>query len=167
METIENRVANSGLLTIDLEEVKPNWSIQGFDIAQTLFQGLALRENDFRAFVSDFDWSQFEEKSVFIFCSADAIVPKWAYMLIGTQLSGIAERCIFGIESELKTQLWRDWIKDLSLDEYHDKRVVVKGCSKETISESIYTELAMKLTPVVKSLMFGEPCSTVPLFKQK
>ncbi|MEZ4720381.1 MAG: DUF2480 family protein [Flavobacteriales bacterium] len=167
MEEIENKVAKSGLITLDLEEQRPDWQIVGIDIAVALFEGLVLREKDFREFVAHHNWEAYRDKAVHIYCSADAIVPTWAYMLMATQLADVAVKTIFGSESELKLELWRDFICSIDLSEYQDQRVIVKGCSDEAISESIYVELSMLLTPVVKSLMFGEPCSTVPLFKRK
>lgn len=167
METIENKVANSGLVTLDMEERKPHWDIVGFDLADVLFQGLVLREKDFRAFVESHDWGQYADKCVHVHCSADAIVPTWAYMLISTRLAGIATVCIFGSANELRTELWRAFVRDLDLSEFASKRVVVKGCSDEEIGPTVYVELTTRLMPVVKSLMFGEPCSTVPLFKRK
>lgn len=167
MEEIENKVAKSGLVTLDLEEQKPDWQITGIDITSALFEGLVLREKDFREFVTSHNWESYRGKFIHIYCSADAIVPKWAYMLIATKLSGVASKCIFGTETELKLELWREFIRQLEIEEFRDQRVIVKGCSDEAISESIYVELSMLLTPVVKSLMFGEPCSTVPLFKRK
>ena len=166
-DIIENKVAKSGLITIDLEELKPAWKIHGFDIEQCLWQGLALKEKDFREFVKTHDWSVFDKSEVYIFCSVDAIVPTWAYMLIATALQPFANRIMFGKEDDLKLTLWRDWVSLLNVTDYADTRVIIKGCSNEKIDESIYVELTTKLTPVVKALMFGEPCSTVPLYKKK
>ena len=167
MEGIENKVANSGLVTINLEELKPNWKLAGFDMANVLYQGLVLREKDFREFVKTNDWTAFQGKSVFVYCSVDAIVPTWAYMLIATALSGIFESSVFGSKQMLETQLWRKVIQAIDLEIYRDKRIVIKGCSDEAINETIYMELTSLLIPVAKSLMYGEPCSTVPLFKRK
>lgn len=166
-EIIENKVAKSGLITLDLEELKPNWRIKGFDIEQALWQGLALKEKDFREFVKTHDWEVYANSEVHIYCSAEAIVPTWAYMLIATALQPIANRVIFGSKEDLKKALWRNWVAAINTEEYEDCRVIIKGCSKEQINESIYVELTAKLTPVVKSLMYGEPCSTVPLYKKK
>lgn len=166
-EIIENKVAKSGLITLDLEEIKPKWSIVGFDMSTALFEGLMLREKDFRAFVKEHDWEAYQGKHLYIHCSTDAIVPTWAYMLIATRVSGIAASCVFGSEADMKTALWRQFIQSLNLETYQDERVIVKGCSDEEIDETIYLELTSRLTPVVKSLMFGEPCSTVPLYKRK
>ncbi len=164
---IVNKVATSGLVTLDLEELKPQWEVVSFDIAPWLWQGLALKEKDFRTSASEFDWSQFEGKSVAVQCSADAIIPLWAWMLISSKLEPHAAHVMVGSEAELSTMLWRAFIQTLQPEDYRDKRVILKGCSKESISESIYAELTFRLQPVVKTLMFGEPCSTVPVFKRR
>lgn len=166
-ELIENKVAKSGLITLNLEELKPNWEIAGFDLASVLFEGLLLREKDFREFAAGHSWSDYKGRHLRVYCSTDAIVPTWAYMLIATKVSGIVASCSFGTLEELQTKLWRAFIQDLDTATYSDQRVIIKGCSNEAISETIYMELTAKLTPVVKTLMFGEPCSTVPLFKRK
>jgi len=163
---IVNKVAQSGLITLDLEEMKPSWEIAGFDMAAVLYEGLVLREKDFRAFVQGHDWGAYRGKYVHVHCSTDAIVPTWAYMLLSVTLAPIAALCIFGTRETLETMLWRQAVGELDLELYKDKRVIVKGCSNEHISETIYMELAARLQPVVRSLMFGEPCSTVPLFKK-
>lgn len=166
-DIIENKIAKSGLINLNLEELKPDWKILGFDIAQALWQGLVLREKDFRAFVAEHDWSQFQNAQVYIHCSEDAIVPTWAYMLLATALQPHAQRIVFGTEKDLKIALWREWIQSLNEEDYRDQRIIIKGCSDEQIDETIYVELTAKLMPLAKSLMFGEPCSTVPLFKKK
>ncbi|HAW19431.1 DUF2480 family protein [Salibacteraceae bacterium] len=167
MEEIENKVAKSGLLTIDLEALKPDWKIMGFDMSDVLYEGLVLREKDFRSFVKSMDVEQYRGAQVYINCSTDAIVPTWAYMLIGTTLSGVAIHSISGTESQLKAKLWESFVETLDLSQYEGQRVIVKGCGDENIPISAYINLSDRLTKVVKSLMFGEPCSTVPLFKQK
>ena len=166
MEEIENKVAKSGLVTLELEELKPNWNIVGFDMKDVLWQGLALKEKDFREFVKTNDWSAFQSKSVFIFSSVDAIIPTWAFMLLSASLSEYCETVVVGKKEDLELVLWRKLIDALDLNDYKDQRVVVKGCSDETIPETIYFELSSKLVTVVKSLMFGEPCSTVPIYKK-
>lgn len=166
-EAIENKVANSALLTINLEELKPHWDMVGIDIANNLYEGIVLREKEFRAYVSEHDWSQYKSKSVFIYCSVDAIIPTWAYMLMAVSLSDVASKLVFGSKADLELELWRDVIATLDLDRFAEKRIVVKGCSDEEIPTTIFVELVTKLTPIAKSLMFGEPCSTVPLYKAK
>ncbi|GAB5539178.1 MAG: DUF2480 family protein [Salibacteraceae bacterium] len=166
MDSIENKVAKSGLKTIDLEELRPNWNIVGIDIAEHLVEGLMLREKDFRAFVNESDWSIYKDKHVHVFCSTDAIVPTWAYMLLANKLASYTKDMYFGSTDDFKRKLWNDLVDDLNLEAYTDQRVIIKGCSDEQIDESIYMKLTARLTPVVKSLMFGEPCSTVPIFKR-
>lgn len=167
-KSIENKVAKSGLITIDLETLcHEKWDIVGFDLAEVLWQGLVLKEKDFRQFVSENDWSKYKEKHVFIHCTADAIIPTWAYMLLAQALMPHAASAVVGSKVELETQLWRNVIYKINGQDFSDQRVVVKGCSHATIAETIYFELSQRLLPHVKSLMFGEPCSTVPIFKKK
>lgn len=166
-EMIENKVAKSGLVTLDLEELKPNWKLGEVDIAPWLWEGLALKEKDFRKSVDEYDWDQFSGMAVAIFCSADAIIPLWAWMLVAAKLQGHAIRTVKGSKAELEKELWRDLINGLDVESYEDKRVILKGCSKENIDETIYAELTFRLQPVVKTLMFGEPCSTVPVYKKR
>jgi hypothetical protein len=167
MDTIENKVAKSGLITLDLEELKPKWNVVGFDMKAVLWQGLALREKDFRDFVATHDWSTFRTKQVFIYSSVDAIIPTWAYMLLSAALSNNSETVMVGQKVDLELALWRKFLDTINAEDYIDQRVIVKGCSDETIPETIYVELTNKLIPVVKSLMFGEPCSTVTIYKKK
>ncbi len=167
MDTIENKVAKSGLITLNLEDLKPDWSIVGLDISTQLVEGLMLREKDFRAFISDHDWTEYKGKHVFVHCSTEAIVPTWAYMLISSALSELSASCRFDSKAELQKLLWLDLVECLDYSSYQDERVIVKGCSNEVIDESVYMLLATKLTPIVKRLMFGEPCSTVPIYKKK
>jgi len=167
MDTIENKVAKSGLITLDLEELKPKWNVVGFDMKAVLWQDLALREKDFRDFVATHDWSTFRTKQVFIYSSVDAIIPTWAYMLLSAALSNNSETVMVGQKVDLELALWRKFLDTINAEDYIDQRVIVKGCSDETIPETIYVELTNKLIPVVKSLMFGEPCSTVTIYKKK
>lgn len=166
MEPIENKVAKSGLVTLELEALRPQWNIVGFDMKDVLWQEIALREREFRAFVKENDWSFYNGKSVYIFSSVDAIIPTWAFMLLSVALSDHCKLVIVGSQKDLELFLWRTLIASLDLDDYKDQRLVVKGCSDESIPETVYVELSNKLIPVVKSLMFGEPCSTVPLYKK-
>jgi hypothetical protein len=167
MDIIENKVAKSGLITIDLEELKPNWDILGFDISSVLVEGLMLREKDFREFINSNDWSPYSDKHLHVYCSTDAIVPTWAYMLLSSKLSGVAKSCVFGTKSEMKKMLWLNLVENMDYERFAGERVIVKGCATEAIDEAVYMLLAQNLTPIVKSLMFGEPCSTVPIYKKK
>lgn len=166
-ETIVNKVAKSGIVTINLEEFLPKGQCILFDMKDHLFQGLILREKDFRTFVKEHDWTQYKEKHVAIFCSADAIVPTWAYMLVSNRLQPFAATIVFGNLQTLQTTMCKEALKEMEVSEFADARVVIKGCGDEAIGPEAYVEVTRLLTPVVKSLMFGEPCSTVPVYKKK
>lgn len=167
MEEIVNRVSESGIKTIDLENWRPSGSRSEIDIKDLLYQGLALRENEFRQFIKDTDWSSYNGHYVNIHCSADAIIPNWSYMLIASSLSEIANKIVFGDRNELESQLILDEISKKDLKEYEGERVIIKGCSDSIIGEKAYLEVTSRLTPIVKSLMFGEPCSSVPIYRRK
>jgi hypothetical protein len=167
MEEIVNRVADSGIKTIDLEKLKPSGLRSEIDLKKNLFQELVLRESEFRNYIKETDWSLYSDQFVNVTCSADAIVPNWAYMLIASKLSGIAKKVVFGDRKELEKQLLLIEIDSIDLTQYTDERVIIKGCSDEAIAEDAYLNLTLKLTPVVKSLMFGEPCSAVPVYKKR
>jgi len=166
-ENIINKVAQSGLTTLDPADFYPQGERVIYDIAANLFQGLILREKDFREFVKGHDWTQYEGKNVGIICSADAIVPAWAYMLLANRMAPYAREVVFGDENVLETVLFAKAIEKLDAEQYRDQRMVIKGCGDVPVPVSAYVALTEKLTPVVKSLMFGEPCSTVPLYKRK
>lgn len=166
-ENIINKVASSGLTTLDPAEFYPKGERVVYDIASNLFQGLILREKDFREFVKEYDWTQYEGKNVGITCSADAIVPAWAYMLLANRMAPYALDVVFGNEEVLETVLFTKAIEKLDVEQYRDQRMVIKGCGDVAVPVSAYVALTEKLTPVVKSLMFGEPCSTVPLYKRR
>jgi len=166
MDEIVNRVAASGLITIDLEELFPSGDRVLYDLAQNLWQGLVLKEKDFRTFIKEKDWTEYAGKHVAIVCSEDAIVPAWASMLLATKLQNHAQTVFFGSLEEMEVVLFDRMIQQLSTSDYSDARVVIKGCSKLPVPQHAYVALTAKLVPVVKSLLFGEPCSTVPLYKQ-
>lgn len=167
METqIVNRVANSALQSIDLAEYLDNHDSSEFDISQGLFQGLVLREKEFRQFVKDFEWSQYEGKNVIVYCSADAIVPSWAYMLVASKLEPLAHLLVFGTKEDLEKQRVDHAITKLLEQDLADAKVVIKGCGNLSNRDYAYFELSRRLTPVVSSLMYGEPCSTVPVYKR-
>ena len=165
MEII-NKVAQSGIVTIDLEELYPQGERVLLDIKEQLFQGLILREKDFREFIKNEDWSKYTNKYVAITCSTDAIVPTWAYMLLAIQLEPFAKKTVFGNLETLETVLFHELLKNLNTSDYTDARVVVKGCGKLPVPIAAYVEITRLLTPVAKSIMYGEPCSTVPLYKK-
>lgn len=170
IETMEgeiiNRVANSGLVTLDLEALYHPGERVVYDLKQNLFMGQILREKDFRDFLKTHDWSQYAGKNVAIVCSEDAIVPTWAYMLLAVHLEPHAHAVVFGDLRALEDKLFFEALEKINLDDYRDARVVVKGCSKVPVPTSAYVELTRRLRPVVQTLMFGEPCSTVPLYKR-
>ena len=166
-DTIINKVAESGLITLDLETLYPQGEISGIDLKDYLFKGLILKEKDFREALAATDWSKFAGKNVAIYCSADAIIPLWAYMLISSYLQPVAKTVFSGSPEELKKQEFIQNIRALDASEYEDKRVVIKGCGDIAIGEYAFVEITNKLLPVVKSLMYGEPCSTVPVYKKR
>jgi hypothetical protein len=167
METeIINRVANSGLVTLNLEEYYAPGDRVQYDLKDNLFMGLILKEKDFRAFMKEHDWSQYTGKHVAITCSEDAIIPTWAYMLLTLQLQPYAGTIVFGKLTDLEEKLYFDAIARINITDYQDARVVVKGCSDVPVPVAAYVEITRLLRPVVQSLLFGEPCSTVPLYKR-
>lgn len=169
METapIINRVANSGLITLDLEDYYHSGERVVYDLKDNLFMGMILKEKDFRAFLKEHDWSQYSGKNVAVTCTEDAIVPTWAYMLLTLQLQPYAHTVVFGTLQDLDEKLYFDAIATIDPAAYEGKKVVVKGCSKVPVPTAAYVELTRRLAPVVQSLLFGEPCSTVPLYKRK
>lgn len=164
--TIVNRVAESGIVTLNLENYYHTGQRMGIDLKDNLFMGMILKEKDFREWLKSHDWNQYAGANVFVHCSADAIIPTWAYMLIATKLNGIANHFVFGDEGTLENSLFEKAIAVINPGDFADKRVVIKGCGDKDISASAYVEITKRLQPVVKSLMFGEPCSTVPVYKK-
>jgi hypothetical protein len=165
-EEIINRVANSGLVSLDLEEYYPTGERVLYDLKDNLYQGMILREKDFREFLKNHDWSIYTGKNVAIVCSEDAIVPTWAYMLLATRLEPYAHTLVFGDLAALENKIFYEALSGIDLEAYRGARVVVKGCSKYPVPTAAYVEITRLLTPIVQSLMFGEPCSTVPLYKR-
>lgn len=166
-EEIVNRVANSGLKTIDLDDFYASGERVAFDMASLLFQGLILREKDFREFVAAHDWSLYKNKNVAVFCSADAIIPSWAVMVLITKLQPVTHLVIFGTLEELEHKLFTDALSSIDLSSYKDSKVVIKGCGTHPVPAYAFAELTRLLTPYVSSLMYGEPCSTVPVYKKR
>lgn len=165
-EEIINKVKSSSLITLDLEEIldktTPRISI---DLKEHLFQGLVLREKDFRTFIKEEDWSRYSGAFVNIYCSEDAIIPNWAYMLLASKLSPFSKITVFGDRNELEKEILRNNIRQIDVSEYENAKVVIKGCSDLSHPEFAFTEITQQLTPYVSSLMYGEPCSTVPIYK--
>jgi hypothetical protein len=164
---IQNKVAESELVTLDLSIFLPKEQPLFFDIKEYLFRGLILKEKDFRNALSTHNWNDYKERTVLIFCSADAIVPVWAYMLIVANLYGITTSIFFENEATWRERKIIESIDELDISVYTDRRVVIKGCGEEKIPDAAYVSITKKILPVVKSIMYGEPCSTVPIFKKK
>ena len=164
---IVNRVSNSQLVTFDLEKLYTPGERVLFDIKNLLFQELILREKDFRDFIKSHDWAQYSNKHVAITCSADAVVPTWAYMLLSSALQPYASLVIFGSLEDLEITLFKRSMDEIDWQKYTNAKVVIKGCSKVNVPISAYVEATNRLRPLVSSIMFGEPCSTVPVFKKK
>lgn len=165
-EQIINKVANSALITFDLEEYFEPGERVVLDISDQLYEGLVLREKAFRDFIKTHDWTQYENKLVAIACSTEAIVPTWAYMLLAIALEPYAKRTVFGSLLELEIENYRQALSKIDWSSFRDAKIVIKGCSKVDVPVAIYVDVADKLKPYASSLMFGEPCSTVPLFKR-
>ena len=166
-EEIINKVAQSQLITLDLGEYYPTDPIVLFDLKPHLFMGMILKEKDFRTALEELDWSPYQDKIVAVTCTADAIIPMWAYMLVATYLQPVAKDVIVGDEHSVRQQLFLKKIEEIPAENYLDKRVVIKGCGDVPIGEFAYLTITKKLRPVAKSIMYGEPCSTVPIFKKK
>ena len=166
-DAIVNKVAESGLISIDLENYYPKGETAVFDLKDHLFMGMILKEKDFREALKNLDWSIYKDKYVAVTCTADAVIPVWAYMLVASNLSGVAKDFIMGDEKELHRTLFIKNLSAINTDEFADKRIVIKGCGETPIGEFAYTEITKILRPVVKSIMYGEPCSTVPVYKKK
>lgn len=166
-ETIVNKVAQSGLITVDLANYAPTSTIVVYDIKDNLFHGLILKEKDFRDFVKQHDWSQYQDQHVTITCSSDAIVPTWAYMILANKLTPYAKTIHFGSADDALKELFLEAINRIDYSQYVDQRVVVKGCGDIFIPEAAFVVFTNNLTHVSKSIMYGEPCSTVPVYKRK
>ena len=167
VEEIINRVANSKLVTLDLEDYYPKGERILFDISKWLSDGIVLREKDFREMAGSHNWSQYTGAYVALHCSTDAIIPGWAFMLISLHLSPFASKVTVGSLHELETILFAEIIQGMDLSEFQDKPLIIKGCTRKPIPENAYVLLAQKLQPIAKSIMYGEACSSVPLFKKK
>jgi hypothetical protein len=165
-EEIINRVATSKLVVFDLEDYYPKGERILFDIKDWLYEGFVLREKEFRALVKEHDWSQYQDTLVALTCTTDAIVPDWAYMLLSIQLAPFSKTTVLGDLETLETALYQDIITNLDINPFKGKPVIIKGCSKKPVPSSAYIMITNKLKPVAKSIMFGEACSSVPLFKR-
>jgi hypothetical protein len=163
---IVNKVAESGLISLDLEQWYPKQSITRFDIKDHLFMGMIVKEKEFRESLKQTDWAVYKDKAVAVTCSVDAIIPVWAYMLVASYLQPVCSAAYVGSEQELVKHLFLSNIESADLSPYQDQRVIVKGCGDTPIGEFAYMAITKRLLPVVKTLMYGEPCSTVPVYKK-
>ena len=166
-EPIVNKVAESALITIDLEQFLPQDIPMVFDLKEYLFMGLILKEKEFRAALQETNWQQYAGKVVLVQCSADAIVPFWAYMLVASCLRPVTGEIYMESTQQWKTKQLMHRIETLDVQDFADKRIVIKGCGDEPVSEAAYFEITKKLQPIARSIMYGEPCSTVPIYKKK
>ena len=166
-DKIVNRVANSQLKTIDLEELYPQGPRTIIDIKNWLFQELILKETEFREHLKNHNWEQYKNQYVALTCSSDAIIPSWAFMLITTYVSPFAKKIVVGNLTTLETSIFHNIITNFNVEDYKNKPIIIKGCANKPIPETAYVQLIEKLQPIAKSIMFGEACSTVPLFKNK
>lgn len=166
-EEITNRVSSSSLITLNLEDLHPPVEIVEFDMKDLLFQGLVLREKELRDFVKKNSWDQYRGKHVALHCSADAIIPTWGYMLISIALQPHATRVSFGNKNSVVSTYFHDALNKIDWNQYRDSKVVIKGCSDVHVPESVFVEAAVRLRAVAASIMYGEPCSTVPLYKRQ
>ncbi|WP_116771691.1 DUF2480 family protein [Maribacter litoralis] len=166
-DEIINKVAQSKLITFNLEDYYPKGERMVLDITDWLYEGFILKEKEFRAFVEEHDWSQYKDAYVAMHCSTDAIIPGWAYLLLSVKLSGIAKKAVQGSLVDLETSIYQSIIENIDVSEYQDKLMIIKGCSKKPVPANAYLFLAERLKPVAKSIMYGEACSSVPLYKRK
>ncbi|QII72255.1 DUF2480 family protein [Apibacter sp. B2966] len=167
MDEIINKVEKSGLITLDLEDIYPKEPRMLFDLKDYLYEGLVLREKEFRENLSKLDWKMYENAYVAVTCTSDAIVPSWSYLLIANYLTGVAKLISFGTLEDLERDIFTEIIDKMDVDSYKDKKIIIKGCSRKPVPQNAYLQLIQKLKPIASSLMFGEACSTVPIFKKK
>ncbi|MBM3411898.1 MAG: DUF2480 family protein [Bacteroidetes bacterium] len=167
MAEFVNKVAESGLITIDLEDWFPKGEITVFDLKDYLFMGMIVKEKEFREALKNTDWETFRDKTISIICSADAIIPSWAFMLVAAYLQPVCKELALANPEELRKQLFIRNLQAINPADYKDQRVIIKGCGDTPIGDYAYLEATRILRPVVKSLMFGEPCSTVPVYKRQ
>lgn len=166
-QEIINRVAGSVLQVFDLEDYYPEGDRKALDISQWLWEGFVLREKDYRDSLKNHEWQQYAGKYIALTCSTDAIVPAWAYMLVTVYLQPFAKKVVQGSVQDLDIAIYQDLLNGLDYSSYHDKPVIIKGCSRKPVPQEAYVMASQKLLPVAKSIMFGEACSSVPLYKRK
>ena len=166
-DTIVNRIAESALITFDLEDLYQIGERKSIDLSQWLYEGLILREKEYRAHLNAHEWSTYQDQFISLHCSTEAILPAWAFLLLTTYLQPFARKVVIGSIQDLEVQLFSEEIQLLDVTPFKDKPVIIKGCSDKTVPQDAYAKLITKLQPVVKSLFFGEACSSVPLYKRK
>ncbi len=166
-EPIKNRVEESGIITFNLEDYFPKDELIDFDLKPFLFQELILREKDYRKALQEFDFTTYQNKTVCIFCSADAIVPIWAFMLAAVHLKPFVKNIFYGSQEQFIQQSMNEVLVKIDASAFKDQRVVIKGCGEKPVPTGIYVAITNLLLPYAKTIMYGEPCSTVPLFKRK
>ena len=165
--TIVNRIAESALITFDLEDLYQIGERKSIDLSQWLYEGLILKEKEYRAHLNAHEWSSYQDQFISLHCSTEAILPAWAFLLLTTYLQPFARKVVIGSIQDLEVQLFSEEIQLLDVTPFKDKPVIIKGCSDKTVPQDAYAKLITKLQPVVKSLFFGEACSSVPLYKRK
>jgi hypothetical protein len=165
-DVLINKVAESGIVTLDLADYYPKLPIKTFDLKDYLFMGLILKEKDYREALKNTDWNVYNNCVVCINCSADAIIPMWAYMLAASYLHTVTNEIFYGTDQTAISTYMHSKIMEIDASEYIDSRVVVKGCGEVDVPASAYISITHKLKSVVKSIMYGEPCSTVPIYKK-
>ncbi|MEM7483987.1 MAG: DUF2480 family protein [Bacteroidota bacterium] len=167
MSEIVNRVAQSKLITFDLEELYPEGKRTILDIKDWLYEGFILREKEFRSYLEEQDWSQYQDNNVALSCSTDAIVPGWAFMLVTAKLNPFAKKVVVGDLETLETSLYQEQLEKLDVSSFADKPIIIKGCSNKPVPQNAYIMAVAKIQQVAKSVMYGEACSSVPLYKKK
>ena len=166
-DTIVNRIAESSIITFDLEDLYQIGERKSIDLSQWLYEGLILKEKEYRAHLNAHEWSSYQDQFISLHCSTEAILPAWAFLLLTTYLQPFARKVVIGSIQDLEVQLFSEEIQLLDVTPFKDKPVIIKGCSDKTVPQDAYAKLITKLQPVVKSLFFGEACSSVPLYKRK
>ena len=167
MEVIQNKVAESGIQVFNLDDMIPEGAVKEFDLAPFLAGGFVLREKAFRTALKEYDWAQFTEAHVGIFCSTDAIIPTWAFMLVASRLDGIAESVTSARASEIRERRFSAALKAHDWSPYTDRIVVIKGCGTGAVPTSAYVEATAAMQQVARKIMYGEPCSSVPIWRKK
>lgn len=162
-----NKIAASGLITLNLEDFLPKVSFVELDLKDYLFHGLILKEKDFRTALKELDWSQFDQKTLLVYCSTDAIIPMWAYMLVAAYATPFAVDIFQGSKEEYLKFSLNQGLDQIDYSQYEGQRLVIKGCGDEPVPAAAYLEITRRLQPIAQSIMYGEPCSTVPIYKRK